>query len=190
MPDKDWQPEESDNEHEELVANISTVDLTEDLTDSQKMLLSKGLSFCPIYNMDWFKLEMKNEITKLCRTETRGRIHDNLSKQERATLSELVGNGSITIKPANKGKALVVMNTKQYVQEIHNQLNDEAVYEKLTKDPTDECKSNLHTILGEFKDEGILDDRLHQFLVVECPTIPILYILPKIHKNLERPPGR
>lgn len=46
--------EESDSTCVELVVNISSFPLTV----VQRTLLSRGLSFCPVANTDWFKLEV------------------------------------------------------------------------------------------------------------------------------------
>lgn len=49
-----WEQEEPELCNEELVVNISSICLS----DTQIKLLSKGLSFCPVYGMDWFKLDV------------------------------------------------------------------------------------------------------------------------------------
>ncbi|CAJ0928078.1 unnamed protein product [Ranitomeya imitator] len=37
---------------------------------------------------------------------------------------------------------------------------------------------------------GTIDSKLAKYLKVEHPLVPILYTLPKIHRDLQRPPGR
>ncbi|CAJ0959325.1 unnamed protein product, partial [Ranitomeya imitator] len=99
-------------------------------------------------------------------------------------------NKSITIKPANKGGALVVMDTVQYVSEIRSQLSDTSVYERLQVNPTQGYKLELDGIIDEALNDGLIDIKLAKYLKVEHPVVPVLYTLPKIHKDLRRPPGR
>jgi len=61
---------------------------------------------------------------------------DNLRKTERAALKTLKDNTNLTILPADKGNAMMVLNTSDYKQKISSLLED-PVYRKLAKDPTD-----------------------------------------------------
>lgn len=38
--------------------------------------------------------------------------------------------------------------------------------------------------------DNLIDKRTWEFLTVERPRLPTLYALPKIHKNMDSPPGR
>ena len=69
---------------------------------------------------------------------------------ERAALKTLKDNVNLTILPADKGNATVVLNTSDYKQKISSFLQDPA-YRKVTKDPTDSierkprhCSKNHH----------------------------------------------
>lgn len=59
----------------------------------------------------------------------------NLKKDERATIKALKEDKNITVLPADKGNAAVVMDTSQYVEKVKDLLT-EPVYEKVKKDPT------------------------------------------------------
>ena len=52
------------------------------------------------------------------------KIADNLSKHEREALQKLIARTDIIIKPADKGKAVVVLDTEDYKKECYQQLND------------------------------------------------------------------
>ncbi|CAJ0922466.1 unnamed protein product [Ranitomeya imitator] len=97
-------------------------------------------------------------------------------------------NKSITIKSVDKGWALVVMDTSQYYEEIISQLSDDNVYEKLLVNPTQRFKLELEELIDEALYSGMIDSKLVKYLKVEHPLVPILYTLPKIHKDLRRPP--
>lgn len=38
--------------------------------------------------------------------------------------------------------------------------------------------------------KGILDKKEYRYLIPEAPKLPVIYQLPKIHKDTENPPGR
>ena len=50
------------------------------------------------------------------------KIADNLSKHEREALQKLITHTDIVIKPADKGKAVVVLDTEDYKKECYRQL--------------------------------------------------------------------
>ncbi|CAJ0933473.1 unnamed protein product, partial [Ranitomeya imitator] len=89
----------------------------------------------------------------------------NLLVEERHSLRNLQDDKSIIIKPADKGGALVIMDKNMYISEIMRQLSDASIYKVLDRDPS---------------------HRIHQ----DIEVILLFYTLPKIHKNLENPPGR
>ena len=62
----------------------------------------------------------------------------NLSREERAGLNELKNNRELMIKKADKGSAIVVMNTSDYIIEAERQLSNSKAYKRLTEDPTEQ----------------------------------------------------
>ncbi|CAJ0964081.1 unnamed protein product [Ranitomeya imitator] len=96
----------------------------------------------------------------------------------------------IMIKSADKGGALVVMDHNKYVGEVLKQLGDPELYERLPFDPKFEIARKIKPIVGEALEKQIIDKDLSEFLIIEHPTTPVMYILPKIHKFLEDPTGR
>ena len=63
---------------------------------------------------------------------------NNLTKREGAALHRLSNNTDIIIKPADKGGATVIMNTKDYVKEAKRQLDNEVYYKRVGRDLTHE----------------------------------------------------
>lgn len=55
--------------------------------------------------------------------------HSNLTHREEITLQTLTDNPSLTIKLADKGGGIVVMDTLKYVEEANRQLSDTLVYQ-------------------------------------------------------------
>ena len=85
---------------------------------------------------------------------------------------------NITILPADKGNAMVVLNTSDYKQKISSLLQDPA-YRKLTKDPTDSVEWKTTPLLKK----SSLTEETHRQLGPACSRPPRLYRLPKIHKE-------
>ncbi|CAJ0939422.1 unnamed protein product [Ranitomeya imitator] len=137
-------------------------------------------TFCKLVKADLAKLKQKGKRSS----------RSNLTYAERKEIGILKSNKSITIKAADKGGALVVMDTAQYLDEIRSQLSDTEVYERLQVNPTQRFKSELDTIIEEALNSGLIDAKLAKYLTVEHPVVPVQYTLPKIHKDLQRPPGR
>jgi hypothetical protein len=86
---------------------------------------------------------------------------NNLTKPEREALLVLQNNTDIVIKPADKGSAVVIQNTTDYIKEGLRQ-----------------------------RDNGEISDKCHTYLCNKQPRTPQLYLLPKIHKNKTPVPGR
>ncbi|XP_075435995.1 uncharacterized protein LOC142472734 [Ascaphus truei] len=109
----------------------------------------------------------------------------NLTLMERRALESLKANHNITIKPADKGGAVVIMNTTDYLREAHRQLSDSKYYTQLQEDPTKKYMRELNRIIKTLPirtREQILD------LITANPKPDTFYMLPKIHK--EGNPGR
>uniref|UniRef100_A0A8C5MB09 Reverse transcriptase domain-containing protein n=2 Tax=Leptobrachium leishanense TaxID=445787 RepID=A0A8C5MB09_9ANUR len=118
------------------------------------------------------------------------RASPNMSATDFGILKKLRDDPSIVIKPADKGGALVIMNSGDYVAEIQRQLGDVETYKKLDGDPTAAIVSRISTLIHDALENQIIDKGLSKFLVKKHPLIPVLYVLPKIHKSLTAPPGR
>ncbi|XP_071446166.1 uncharacterized protein [Hetaerina americana] len=131
-----------------LVVNLT--DQTIDETTS--WVLAKGLNFAPAPRTIPYsdiigsieqavrKLpgdsaeEVRNEISLVLKRAVPPK--PNVTREERAALYALRRNADITILPADKGNATVLMKTEDYHQKIREMLSDEA-YRRLLRDPTD-----------------------------------------------------
>uniref|UniRef100_A0A8C5PUI2 Reverse transcriptase domain-containing protein n=1 Tax=Leptobrachium leishanense TaxID=445787 RepID=A0A8C5PUI2_9ANUR len=114
----------------------------------------------------------------------------NLTGAEREAIQSLRSDKSITIRPADKGGGVVVLDYNYYREEIGGQLRDIDTYELCPSDPTETFKTIIGEVVLDALDRHLIDDKIKDFLTVEFPIIPILYTLPKIHKDNQRPPGR
>ncbi|CAJ0956848.1 unnamed protein product [Ranitomeya imitator] len=117
-------------------------------------------------------------------------VRHNLDPLEKQALNSLCDNKSIIIKPADKGGAIVVMDKSFYVSEVRRQLADTTMYKKIQNDPTHAIRQKITRIVDKHLQLKTIDNKTKPYLINHHPVTPVLYILPKIHKNLQNPPGR
>lgn len=101
----------------------------------------------------------------------------------------LTNNPHIVIRPADKGGAIVVMNTTQYMDEANRQLSVPEHYELTPFDPVWSIKREVDTMVTEAGENGIINTTTKEFITRDYPRTPILHLLTKIHKSLIDPPG-
>uniref|UniRef100_A0A667W8W9 Uncharacterized protein n=1 Tax=Myripristis murdjan TaxID=586833 RepID=A0A667W8W9_9TELE len=114
----------------------------------------------------------------------------NVSIMERKALKELQSNPKIIIKQSDKGGTIIVMNTTDYVKEAMRQLSNTTFYQVLSSNPTERFVSGRYCILNDALANNWITEKQFDFLKNDFPTIPVLYLLPKIHKSLINPPWR
>uniref|UniRef100_A0A8C5R6Y8 Reverse transcriptase domain-containing protein n=1 Tax=Leptobrachium leishanense TaxID=445787 RepID=A0A8C5R6Y8_9ANUR len=113
----------------------------------------------------------------------------NLTKDENHALKDLANDPNIVIRPADKG-GIVVQNYQVYRLEILQQLSDVSTYRKLPGDPGKTFSKKIAMLVEEGLLAVFLNENVAKFLQIQYPRIPVLYTIPKIHKDLHRPPGR
>ena len=124
---------------------------------------------------------------------------DNCSDLERSILEHTAKDQRIIVKPADKGSALVVMNSEDYAKEAIRQLSNRNHYVPLDQPLYPKSQLVLDQFRRELRLKGFISDRqLHWFKVDnEDPRSRRFYLLPKIHKPpaswpvpYKVPPGR
>ncbi|GFO38656.1 flagellar protein flil [Plakobranchus ocellatus] len=111
--------------------------------------LQKPSSFTPNAGRDpaldaYIKVVTKDLIT--CQP---GKSFPNIRTEEKRALKELKNNADIIIiiKPADKGGAVVHLNTTDHIAECTRQLSDTKYYQKLNSDPTKKFNKRISDIL-------------------------------------------
>jgi hypothetical protein len=125
---------------------------------------------------DYLKLEIKKLITV-------NKTKHNISRKEREALQCLRNDKNILIKKADKGGSIVVLNTVDYTFKMNTMLADPITYTEIPNINLKEAKSQIDEIIDHLFDVDFISKRQKQFLNRCTPKIPILYGLPKIHKN-------
>ena len=233
------------DKHYKTIYNIAQAKLT----NSEKRLLDKGLSFCPItqepdlsnntdaihnlirkihleayfssrdenlnqpltplqniYNKykpksTWqprrddipkpvleYTSELKDRL--LNAHKNRSGRRNNLTKKERTALNRLRGRNDIIIKAADKGAGTVIQTPEQYEAEITNQLDNKKYYRISNLEEYKRSIYNIRQTLRNLETEGLIDKKTKDLLIPEQHRPARFYTLPKIHKNIQQPPGR
>ena len=79
-------------------------------------------------------------------------------------MRDLYNNPNITIKPADKGGSIVIMNTTNYVKEAQRQLSNQQHYKTLDKDPTVPYNRYIHHVIDQAWRMGIIDETIKENL--------------------------
>ncbi|KAM4031683.1 uncharacterized protein ACNLHF_019104 isoform 1-T2 [Anomaloglossus baeobatrachus] len=118
------------------------------------------------------------------------KIRHNYTPEEDTAIRELQNNKSIIIKPADKGGSIVILDKTYYLSEIYRQLRDNSTYLPVPRDPTPQIRERIRDTVDYHLSQGTIDKKLAEYLIKSNPVTPVFYVLPKIHKNLQQPPGR
>lgn len=111
------------------------------------------------------------------------REKDNISLNELESLNKLKNNKDIIIKNADKGGAIVLMNTSSYLREAYRQLSNTTYYKKLNEPLYKSNVLKIHHVLKQMLAKNYISQK--QFVYLSGPETPrnrIFYLLPKIHK--------
>ena len=104
---------------------------------------------------------------------------NNLTNSERKALYDLKNDKSIVIESADKGLAVVVWDSEDYIKEAEKQLDDEEVYEEVSKDATPLLKI-INVIIAKIKTRGDLKSDNLDYFIKKDPKFARFYLLSKI----------
>ena len=114
---------------------------------------------------------------------------NNLTKDERSTMYSLKDDKSIIIKGADKGAAVIVWDSEDYIKGATKQLEDKEVYMEVPNDSS-ALVSTIFKSLENIRKRGDLSQDTLNYFLVKDPKFGRFYLLPKIHKRLYDVPGR
>ncbi len=116
--------------------------------------------------------------------------HNNITKEERSALYNLRDNSSIVIKEADKGSAVIVMDSDTYRNEALRQLRNENTYKALASDTTQTIASVVNGFVKNMHRGSIIDEETCKYLLADKNNVrpAPFYLLPKVHK--QGVPGR
>ncbi|XP_069476532.1 uncharacterized protein [Ambystoma mexicanum] len=114
----------------------------------------------------------------------------NIRKHQMEAIKQLAQDSSLTLKQADKGGALVLMDTTMYNIGCQKLLDDTRTYIQLDGDPVNEIKEIIKKVVDKASDMDWITDKTAEFLIQKFPVTLVFYGLPKIHKNATDPPFR
>jgi GIY-YIG catalytic domain len=123
---------------------------------------------------------LKEEIKKLIKIN---KIRHNISRKEREALKSLREDTNILIQKADKGGSIVILNTKEYKTKILNMLNDPVTYTQVQDVNINEAKTQIDNVFLHLFGSDYISKKQKNYLIRCTPKMPVLYGLPKIHKN-------
>ena len=122
-----------------------------------------------------FRVQVKVTIQKIQKPKP------NITKEERIALTKLKKDLSRMVLTADKGAALVIMNTEDYKNKAEYLLKQHT-YRPMASGPTMRLKNRLMTLLKSIKVKGGIKEELYKRLYPTGAGSPKFYGLPKIHK--------
>ena len=136
--------------------------------------------------------QVENELFSIADEPIR---YSNLSKEEWIAIRSFVDDRSIVIKKPDKVSCIFVWDRNDYLGEAEKQLKDQNVYRKVAF--KDKILSQLVDCSNRFcknlKMKGHITEKELKYFSYEFKkscNFGKLYLLPKIHKSLEKVPGR
>jgi hypothetical protein len=191
----------TDDELDAAVVNISPLDLPKEV----KLTLHKGLGFAiqppefdrkkVLEGFTRFQSNLQKEagtshqVKAFCESVSKDiqgimveRSDGNISRSERRILKSLRDNPDVVIKPADKGRSVVLWDRPCYIREMERQLSDPNTYVEEKENSTRHYEEIISSKLDVMESEGLISAELAEELRPSNSRTPPMYGLPKIHK--------
>ena len=93
-------------------------------------------------------------------------------------------------KPADKGSAIVIQDKHNYIAEGERQLQNEQFYEETHTDFIGEVIHRVNLFVNNMLQRGQITEKTSTYLTTDIDRTQQFYLLPKIYKDINNPPGR
>ena len=128
--------------------------------------------------------EFRSDVNRLLKLQQQQhQQHCNLTPAQCRALTQLKQDNNRVILTADKGVAMVVMDTQDYNNKAQALLQNNNTNQVLPKDPTPQLKNKLITLLKNIHQTGGLSTHKYKQLYPTSAIPPKFYGLPKIHKT-------
>ena len=126
-----------------------------------------------------------HDVNRILNTYTNKPIHTNITKAEHLTIEDLKKDKDHIIVTADIGVALVVMDKTEYITKYKALLQDNLVYQHLSKDTSPTIHKEFIKILQDYNNNNFISETEYTLLRPHGSNSPAarLYGLPKIHRN-------
>ena len=170
-------------------ATTNSEDQTNEQTQKEFYIRNPNSTWEPTNNHHTIKSfieAVNNDIDNLPQNNSKRKY--NLTKAERKALEELRDRSDLVITNADKGGAVVIQDTENYIKEANRQLNDTTFYKKCEIDLTNIHCEKVNQTVEQFKKSNLIPEKIASMLKCKDPKPPKFHTLPKIHKKSN--PGR
>ena len=99
-----------------------------------------------------------HDVNRILNTYTNKPIHTNITKSEHLALEKLRKDKDHIIVTANKGVVLVVTDRKEYITKCEALLQENSVYQHLSKDTSPSTHKELIKILQGYKNNNFISE--------------------------------
>ena len=126
-----------------------------------------------------------HDVNRICNTFTNKPLHTNITKAEHLALENLRKDKDHIIVTADKGVASVVMDKTEYITKCEALLQDNSVYQQLSKDTSPTTHKELIKILQDYKNNNFISETEYTQLRYHGSNSPVarFYGLPKSTKT-------
>lgn len=115
---------------------------------------------------------------------------DNLNPELRSSLHNLKNDRDIIIKPADKGGKVCIINRSDYIKEAERQLYNPKYYRPIESKLKNETIPKINASLTDLNNMSFLSNKQTGYLWAHPEDKDrYFYLLPKIHKPLEKWPS-
>ena len=99
-----------------------------------------------------------HDVNRILNTFTYKPIHTNITKSEHLALENLRKDEDCIIGTADKGVALVVMDKTECITKCESFLQDNSVYQHLSKDASQTIHKELVEVLQDYKNSNFISE--------------------------------
>ena len=126
-----------------------------------------------------------HDVNRILNTFTNKPIHTDITKSEHLALENLRKDKDHIIVTADKDVALAVVDKAEYIPKCEALLQDNLVYQHLSKDTSPTIHKELINILQDYKNNNFISETEYTQLRRHGSNSPAarFYCLPKFHKN-------
>ena len=177
--------------HNDCIKNLSSYDLTND----EVSVLKKGLNFSLpntkknipkfIASAEHIIDNLKNvseEQKAVIRNSVSGALKNTkkdvslLTRAEASALKGLKQNEDIIISPADKGRAVVILNKSDYINKCQDHLNDTDTYTLKNSDNSICLRKQINSFLKKLFDSKLLTRTQYTKLFANSATLPLFMV--------------
>ena len=132
--------------------------------------------------IETFCKTVRKEALKQINCRKRKNTPKNITPGQLTCLNTLKSNRDLVIKKADKGNAIVLMNTVDYLYEVESQLADTNFYMRCQTDLTEYHSLQVNMVVHTLFNHNAINTRIKKHLLANDCKAGRFYILPKIHK--------